>query len=164
MLNTMHQTERWHGVRKQGEQSPTDHAAHPTVVVVDTDQAVLQLMEDLLHTEGYTTHSFAGYKDHDLAIQQLSPDLVILDAHPRHARALIAMVHQLRRTPHLRTTPIIIDSTDKRMLETVSTSLENIGCYTFEKPFDITVFLEFIEAVLGTTPACDGTGSYPYMS
>ena len=164
MLNTMHQTERRPDMQEQGEQNLADHAAHPTVVIVDTDQAVLQLMEDLLHTEGYTTHSFAGYNAHDTAIQQLSPDLVILDAHPRHAHALIAMVHQLRRTPTLCTTPIIIDSTDKRLLQSVSESLNNVGCYTFEKPFDINVFLQLIELALDTTSPCNGTNPYPCMS
>ncbi len=164
MLTTMCQAEYWHGVQQQDEQNPANQTAHPVVVIVDTDQTVLQLMEDLLDTEGYTTHSFDGYIDHDAAIQQLSPDLVILDAHPRCAGALIAMVHHLRRTPSLHATPIIIDSTDKRLLESVSESLDHAGCYTFEKPFDIDIFLQFIEEVLDTAPACNGTGPYPYTS
>lgn len=164
MLNTVHQADSQQRRQVQDAQRQSSDAAHPTVVIVDTDQAVLQLMEDLLHTEGYTTHSFENYDDYTTASQQLSPDLVILDGHPCRATTLIAMVQQLRRTPGLRTTPIIIDSTDKRLLATVAESSETTGCYTFEKPFDIDVFLQFVEVTLDTPPTCNHAVLQPYTS
>jgi DNA-binding response OmpR family regulator len=151
MLNNTYQADQLQMMQAQDDQRFSSREAHPVVVIVDNDLAVLELMGEALHGEGYTIHSFVGYDLQDAAIQQFCPDLVIIDADPHYANAPVAMVRQLRRTAGLRTTPIVVNSTDRRLLESIMASLDTMACYTFEKPFDIDCFLGLVESIIGST-------------
>jgi DNA-binding response OmpR family regulator len=149
MLNTIYQSDQQRTVLEQQKSRCDRRTKHPVVVIVEHDPAVLELMKEVLQAEGYTIHGFIDHYGQAAVIQQICPDLVILEAHPRFTNTPVAMIRQLRGNERLRATPIIIDSTDRRLLESIMMSLDNQRCYTFEKPFDSDCFLQCVQSVIG---------------
>lgn len=162
MLNMMYQSDCQRTASEQQKARRDRRTNQPVVVIVDHDQTVLELMKELLQAEGYTIHGFMDHDVRNATIQQICPDLVILEAHPRNAHTPAEMIHELRHITGLCATPIMINSTDKRLLESVATPLNNHCCYTFEKPFDIDYFLQFVQSIIesarkdnrANTPIC----------
>ena len=50
-----------------------------TIVIIDDDEELTELVSDYLTTNGFLVHSFHHGKDVDQVIEQLNPDVIILD-------------------------------------------------------------------------------------
>lgn len=116
----------------------------PVIVIVDSDDAVLQLMEELLDSEGYATHAFCSYDVSIDAIQQAQPDLLIIEAAHTQPGITLNLINQLRLHTYTNRTPIIVNSTSPQLLHTLSEPLQYLGCLLLEKPFDVDQFLQCI--------------------
>jgi DNA-binding NtrC family response regulator len=123
-----------------------DRGAHMSrlVIAIDNYSAILDLMEEVLSTEGYTMRRgcMSHLNVHD--IQCDHPDFVILEIDPFAPNNTIEFLGKLRACVATAPIPVIVESTDGRLLETLAEPLHQLGCITLEKPFDLNQFLAAI--------------------
>src|SRR5689334_15097095 len=108
-----------------------------TIVVANDDPVYLSMIKDVLIEEGYpNVHCIAGPPAFDF-IQQEGPDLVLLDiniTNPAQGWKVLDFLRLHRATTKI---PVIVCSTDGRMLREKADMLYGMRCETLEKPFDI---------------------------
>ncbi|MDP9357905.1 MAG: response regulator [Chloroflexota bacterium] len=118
-----------------------------TILVVDDEPTIRELLVELLRDEG---HTILGAVDGLAAMEVLEhtvPDLVITDAMmPRRDGS--GLVRWMREQPDLRPVPVIILSAVVRI---DSAELDDV--LFVAKPFDLTTLLETIAAALDPPPA-----------
>ena len=121
-----------------------------TLALVNDDEDFLQLLTELLESEGYhaTRHTDEAAW---LSLRQARPDLILLDFRPARRDATWALLEGLRGDPSLATVPIIVCSADHPFLHEREARLHALGCATITKPFDLDDLLALIAAAL-TTP------------
>jgi DNA-binding response OmpR family regulator len=127
-----------------------------TIVVANDDPAYLSMIKDVLIEEGYpNVHCIAGSLSFDF-IQQEQPDLVLLDiniTNPAQGWKTLDFLRLHRATTKI---PVIVCSTDGRVLREKADMLYAMRCETLEKPFDIDVLLEKVQAIIGPPPERTG--------
>ena len=123
--------------------------AEQTIVITDDDPTYLEMIKDLLITEGYqSVHYLVGSGTHD-AIRQLEPDLILLDINLEQPGLGWHLLDRLQRHPVTARIPIIICSTDPWLLREKDGLLRTLHCDTLEKPFDLEILLAKISAAVG---------------
>lgn len=107
------------------------------IAVIDDDEAMRDLLAEVLADEGYEPLLFA---DGAMALPALSgqpPDALILDLGlppPLDGWALLA---RLRVDPALRDLPVLVCTGDERAVQDQAAVLERPGCAVLAKPFDL---------------------------
>ncbi len=107
------------------------------IAVIDDDEAMRDLLAEVLADEGYEPLLFA---DGAMALPALSgqpPDALILDLGlppPLDGWALLA---RLRVDPTLRTLPVLVRTGDERAVRDQAAVLDRPGCAVLAKPFDL---------------------------
>lgn len=120
-----------------------------SIVVANDDPAYLTLIKELLLDEGYSdVECIEGPAAFDL-IKQKRPNLVLLDINIENAAVGWKTLDFLRLHPDTTNIPIILCSTDGRMLKEKADWLREMRCETQEKPFDLDALLKKIVSVLG---------------
>lgn len=114
------------------------------IVVVDYDPATLELLRLLLESEGYTTICYPGWVASAAIIGQSQPALVLLELAPLHPSEVLMLLEQLRLEPATMNTPLIVTSTQPRLLERFSRSLARLGCIPMVKPFNMNDFFAIV--------------------
>lgn len=132
----------------------------PKIVVVDSDVAVTQLMEELLDLEGYATQAMGVQDASAAAIQQAQPDLLIIEASHQHPSTTRDLIEQIRHSAGTATMPIIVNSTSRQLLETFNHSHMFSGCTLLEKPFDVDQFLLCLSSAIQMHKLATETPSY----
>jgi two-component system sensor histidine kinase ChiS len=123
--------------------------AAPSIVVANDDPVYLELIKDLLIGEGYPQVTcIRGPAAFDIIIQA-QPSLVLLDINVTHAGEGWRTLDLLRLHRATTAIPIIVCSTDGRMLQEKAAWLQKMRCETLEKPFDLDALLEKIQMVVG---------------
>jgi CheY-like chemotaxis protein len=121
-----------------------------TILVVDDEASLRQILTDYLVEEGYTVLS-AG--DGLGALEQLNtgtPNLVITDFMMPRLDGL-DLIHGMRARPHLQAVPVILASA-----AAVSPILTELGRVTFlRKPYD----LDILGTIIGDALAAGPDGS-----
>lgn len=112
-------------------QAPT----RPTVIVVNDDPIILELMERQLGRLGCEMIGCRSEAQPALLIQQVEPAVVILDIHLDKARRGWDILRQLRTSPETQRIPIIICTGDYPLLEENIKELRALHCLILEKPF-----------------------------
>ncbi len=121
----------------------------PTIAVVNDDTLFLELMHDLLTSEGYPT---AIWKEGDTAYEMIKehrPMLVILDIRMERPDAGWMVLELLRLDPETATIPVIICSADTQRIREKAAYLHEKGCDTLEKPFLLEDLLAKVRAHIG---------------
>lgn len=115
-----------------------------TILVVDDEPDIRDLLIDVLRVEGYdTVPAGNGHVARDLLADK-SFDLVVSDTMMPGLDGL-ELVRWMRGQPHLRATPVVLISAALRP------SLDGLGtCVFLPKPFDLEALLEAIAAALGS--------------
>jgi DNA-binding response OmpR family regulator len=108
----------------------------PLILIVDHDQPTREMLSFVLAEDAYGVLEFDG-RITVRQIQEASPALIILELQPGVPDCALDLIRQLRRQAATRTTPIIVTSTDPRLLADVGRSLAGQRCLTLEKPFDL---------------------------
>ncbi|RYE24953.1 MAG: response regulator [Sphingobacteriaceae bacterium] len=114
------------------------------IVVIDNDPAVLDVIQQTLHYEGFNVEIFEGTDDIISLIQQCQPDLVILDyiLDGVNGGELCGELKSHRSTAKL---PVLICSAYPRVLQ----SLGFYGCDAFlAKPFGLTELVSKVSGLL----------------
>lgn len=128
----------------------------PVIAVVNDDPAFLELMQELLTDESYTTellHEGNGAYD---AIRQRKPDLVILDLRLEHPEAGWKTLELLRLDPETTNIPVIICSADTRALREKEDWLRERDVKILEKPFNLDDLLTMVKDVIGSPAGTEG--------
>jgi asparagine synthase (glutamine-hydrolysing) len=108
------------------------------------------VFRDLLEGEGYRVTTQA-YLDKDIAeVEQLAPDLIILDYMWAEEDAGWALLQMLQMSPKTESIPIILCTGAVREVEALSGHLEQMGIRVVIKPFSIYQLLDCITEVLGS--------------
>jgi len=121
----------------------------PHIAVVNDDTVFLSLMHELLGDEGYkTTIIKASNKAYDM-IRRDVPDLVVLDIRVGSEEAGWLFLDLIRLDPTIAHIPVIVCSTDARLLASKAEWLFEKRCDTLEKPFDLNDLLRKVSAFVG---------------
>jgi DNA-binding response OmpR family regulator len=109
----------------------------------------LEMIKDLLTTEGYrSVHCIVGGGTHG-AIRELEPALILLDINLAQPGTGWRLLDMLRLHPTTARIPIIICSTDPWLLREKEGLLRALHCDSLEKPFDLEILLAKISAAVG---------------
>jgi DNA-binding response OmpR family regulator len=118
----------------------------PRVLVVDDDEAILEMVQDALEGAGYAVLTAADGADALLSFASQRPDVVLLDIMmPRLDGP--ATLHELRRIYSDKNVPPVIVMTAARHAR--ERALELQTPLYLEKPFDMPTLLAHVEVALG---------------
>ena len=80
----------------------------------------------------------------------MQANLIILDLSLGEPSAALDLIGELRRNPPTRTLPVIVNSTNDRLLERLAEPLRDLGCIVLAKPFELDDFFASIRVCLDT--------------
>jgi DNA-binding response OmpR family regulator len=143
---------RGSGSRRGGKRSgiPAIYAtvdmASRTVLLLEDNESVRELIKVLLETEGYSIIEASDGQDGLAKAEQLHPDLMILDLMMPGVDGE-KVLKTMRRHSKLRTVPILVVSGKYESLDALRSQIgdENI----FPKPFEPTRMLDRIGELIG---------------
>lgn len=121
-----------------------EHMAHqrtPTVLVIDDEDYVADMLASALEIEGYTVHLAYNGRDGLALAQTLRIDLVIIDIMMPYMNG-ITLIHELRKLDHTLAVPIILISAGARPRQQMP------GVTFLPKPFDLDNILDLIATTL----------------
>ncbi len=131
--------------------SPSRSKGNPTILCVDDSAQIAYILEQILQPAGYRFVSVQDSVEALSAILKHKPDLIFLDL-------LMPLVYgneictQLRRAPAFRDTPIIILSSNARMLDRIQA--KGAGATEFmPKPLEPAKVISTVRRHLGELPA-----------
>src|SRR5215208_3708348 len=127
--------------------------ASPSVFVANDDPAFVELVAELLMDAGYPKAVWHVGQGAFHRIRDEQPDLVLLDINLEHVGRGWNTLDALRLHPKTRHIPVILCSTDMRLLEEKADLLRNLHCQTLEKPFDLETLLDQVAAAIGPPPS-----------
>ena len=124
-----------------------------TIVVINDDTPFLELMEELLESEGYNVHVRKEWKDAYEFVKEREPDLVILDIILGHEERGWNILELLTLDPRTDRIPVIVCSAAVTSLQEHAHLLEKHGVRALPKPFDLNDLLRAVqEALAGSAP------------
>jgi DNA-binding NtrC family response regulator len=109
----------------------TDRATAPTVHIVDDESGILQTLEILLRSEGFTPHVAHGGKAALDLLQQFSPDIVLSDVRMPHVTGVEVLAAAKAKDPDV---PVIL-MTAQATLQTAMQAVNEGAFYYIQKPF-----------------------------
>jgi DNA-binding response OmpR family regulator len=118
-----------------------------SVLVVDDDQATLDLLVDVLGLAGYTVHTARTVATAINTIAQHHPDLILLDIVMPYTTGLEVLRHV--RTAGQHTLPIVLITACPCTIDHVCAH-QATDC--IQKPFDIDRLLECVATYTSTSP------------
>jgi CheY-like chemotaxis protein len=125
----------------------------PIIAVVNNDTDFLNLMDELLTLEGYTTIICREGDRAYALMKEVRPDLIVLDIRLEHAETGWTILELLRLDPATTKIPVIVCSADSGFLREKAPSLHELHCDILEKPFDLDMLLEKVAHGLEHSPA-----------
>jgi DNA-binding response OmpR family regulator len=138
---------------KQGIRSTTAMPKQPShILVVNDTKELLEAFQTLLEDEGYQV-SVYSYAPDDLAqVQQVNPDLVILDLIFGEEKSGWQLLDKLRITRATAKIPVIVCTAAVHEVRESEGYFKAMGVTVILKPFDIDRMLETIRDVLSRAP------------
>src|SRR5689334_4684206 len=118
------------------------------VIVADNDVETTRLIAELLTDEGFTPLCYPAWLLGVACIERAQANLLIFELGPGDAGVALDLVRQLRRSSQLGALPVIILSTDDRLLMRMEQPLRELGCSALAKPFDLDEFVALIRTSL----------------
>jgi CheY-like chemotaxis protein len=143
---------RWSLTRHAGATTVDDgmpNGARRRVVVVNDDQAILDLYRDMLEELDYEPVTMVTYAIETERIRAAAPDAVILDLEVGpEASYGVDMARQLREDSRLAAIPIVVCTANADALDGERRAMQAIGVPILLKPFSA----DQIEAALQARP------------
>lgn len=123
------------------------------ILVINDTQEVLEVMQELLHEEGYkvTIHSTAIRDLHKII--EIGPDLIILDHLMGDEEYGWQMIQKMRLNRELAELPVIVCTAAVKMVKELEGHLKAKGITVVLKPFDIDDLLEAVRSALNPVVA-----------
>ncbi len=123
-----------------------------TILVLDDDQVLLDLMTEVLEQEeGYIALGCTSAAQAEHILHSLTPDMLIIDGAVFKSAAGSALVQQLRHEHATLALPIIVYSADQRLLQDSGAQIKALDCALVAKPFVLDSLLTMIELLLTTS-------------
>jgi DNA-binding response OmpR family regulator len=123
--------------------------ANQKIVVTDGDALYIEILRDLLVSEGYSqVLSPAGADPYELIRREL-PALVLIDIHVGQERQAWELLFQMRRDGKMSGVAVLICSTDWRLLEQQTPLLRRLSCDALAKPFALDELVAKVFALIG---------------
>jgi CheY-like chemotaxis protein len=126
----------------------------PIIAVINDDTVFLTLMGELLADEGYRTTVMRSTDDAYQRVRAEKPDLVVLDIRIGHEERGWAVLELLRLDPLTAAIPVIICSTDGRLLADKADKLMALRCVPLEKPFNVSDLLNLVRNAIDSSASC----------
>jgi two-component system, OmpR family, phosphate regulon response regulator PhoB len=120
----------------------------PTILVIEESLDLCRLFEYMLRADGYTAYSVNDWREAQAQLLAQPPDLIIYDWALANANGW-EWAEELRRSPTTAAIPILLicgEAPPRAMLDTIG----SVGISMIEKPFDIFMFRNRVNALLGT--------------
>ncbi|GIL09385.1 MAG: DNA-binding response regulator [Chloroflexota bacterium] len=133
----------------------------PTILIVDDDAQMLELMGQLLEREGYDVGLAASSAEALLFVEQTPPDLFIIDLLLPGEDGL-ALCQKLRRNPRTATLPVVF-ITGEDAVYSVGEALAAGGDDYIRKPFVVRELLARLRAHLRRARSSVASGTLPVI-
>ena len=118
------------------------------ILVIDDTQEILDLLRTILEKDGYEVH-VATYVFDDLhQIEQLHPDLIILDFMMGKQKEGWHMLQKLKSYPPTASIPVMISSVAMSAVSEQQGYFNKQGIPTVLKPFDVDYLLQTVHQML----------------
>ena len=127
-------------------------------IIVDHDAATTELIAELVTSVGIVPLSCSACALSVALIEQAQAHLLILEFGLGDPSPTLALLGELRRNAPTRRLPVIVNSTDDRLLERLAEPLRDLGCIALAKPFELDDFFSSISLCLDIVAAsCNGS-------
>jgi DNA-binding response OmpR family regulator len=120
------------------------------VLIVDHYDPTLDLLVEVLKSEGYTALRYSGECLSAAYIAEARADLLILDLEISDPDGALLLLRALRHQPNTWALPVIVNSTDDRLLGRLAEELRELNCTALSKPFDLGMLVSVVSASLDT--------------
>lgn len=114
------------------------------VMIVDHYDATVELLVEILKSEGYTPISCCLECLNAARIADAHADLLILELGLGSPATMLQLLHKLRQHPSTQALPVIVNSTDDQLLAQLAEELRQLGCIGVAKPFDVDGLLTLV--------------------
>jgi DNA-binding response OmpR family regulator len=125
---------------------------HPFIFVANDDQTYVELVKELLTDAGYPKVVWHVGQGAFHRIRDEQPNLVLLDINLINPGRGWSTLDALCLHPKTRHIPVIVCSTDMRMINEKAEMLRELDCQILEKPFDLETLLDRVAAAIGPPP------------
>ncbi|MDP8921650.1 MAG: response regulator [Chloroflexota bacterium] len=124
-------------------------SATRSVVVFNDDEMFLELMQSLLHDEGFCVATRRDWDDGHAFVKTRRPDLVVMDIVRNLREVGWTMFDRLKADPSTRGIPVIVCTASHATIDRNRDRLVEHGDAYVLKPFDIDEFLGVVRRLLG---------------
>jgi CheY-like chemotaxis protein len=129
------------------------------IMVFNDTQEILELFREILTDEGYSV-TLSSYGHNDLhKIEQVKPDMLILDLSPREEKPGWQLLQKLKMKRSTQAIPVVVCTTDIKFGLEVEGYLTSKGVGVVFKPFDIDDLLVAVKNTQGNSSATAGKAS-----
>jgi DNA-binding NtrC family response regulator len=118
------------------------------VIVIDYDAATTELIAELLKSEGLMPICYPALPSSAVCIEQAQARLLILELGLGNPCAALALLGALRQNAGTHALPVIVNSTDDRLLERLAAPLRDLDCAILAKPFELDNFFSLVSGCL----------------
>jgi DNA-binding response OmpR family regulator len=129
----------------------------PPIIVTNHDAEYLEMVQELLDSEGYPRVVCVPHQEAWHTILQEPPRLVFIDISLRDPESGWALLDKLRLHSPTADTPVILCATDARILLGKAAHLQRLSCSILEKPFLIDDLLALVRKLIGPPPVRERT-------
>ncbi|MEA2513571.1 MAG: two-component system, OmpR family, response regulator [Thermomicrobiales bacterium] len=125
-----------------------DATSAPHIVVIDDEDAIRDLICQILADEGYRVSSSDTYLDDLDQLLRLEPDLIVLDILLRGERSGLDFLDQVKTDPRTTRIPIAVCTGASHLDQHINARLTEWDCRPIFKPFDLDALLAEIDRCL----------------
>jgi CheY-like chemotaxis protein len=130
----------------------------PLVAVVDDDAIYVEMIRDLLDSEGYDTIAIGQAASAVATIVHVRPALVLLDMRMDLAESGAEVLRLVRANPAVEDVPVIVCTADQQFLRSNADFLHAYRATFVAKPFDLDVLLDAINRAMRDEPSTPPSG------
>lgn len=123
--------------------SKSDHL----ILVVENDESMGRVLRAAFEDEGYRVH-LASRAPTASEIEDIHPDLVMLNVAQNHASAVWDLVLEIKATPRVAETPIVVCSGGGAFVAAEDVRVHAEACAILAKPFTLDVLLPVVATAL----------------
>jgi CheY-like chemotaxis protein len=123
------------------------------VIVVDQDVETVRLIAELLKDEGYAPLCYPSWLLSVACIAQAQASLLILELGPGDPSPELDLLTELRQHSYIHSLPVIVISTDQRLLARMAQPLHDLDCIALAKPFELDDFFSSVRESLHASRA-----------
>lgn len=118
------------------------------ILVINDDDSILELFQLLLESEGYEVDTSLETIENIRDVEQIKPDLVILDLKMGMQQEGWVMMQKLRMYQPTQNIPIILCTAALNEVREQEATLEDKGIPVVYKPFSVDELLKAVHSVL----------------